>query len=114
MRIVIQPSTEAWSAAVREFNGRLQAGGCGEFTFPEAPEPGRQEFLVVADGCVRGGYILRPQDFSFGGQIRRVAHYRLPLSEGLIDSAYLGAGALMLRHALAQQPLLYALGMGGL
>jgi len=82
---VIQPYTGVWSAAVREFNSRLRAGGCDEFAFPEQPEAGRQEFLVLDDGCVRGGYILRAQDFSFGGQIRQVAHYRLPLSEGAID-----------------------------
>ena len=114
MPIVIQPFTEAWSAAVREFNSRLRAGGCDEFVFPETPESGRHEFLVLDEGRVRGGYILRAQDFSFGGQIRQVAHYRLPLSEGVIDKTYLGVGALMLRHALAQQPLLFALGMGGL
>src|SRR5437899_2341265 len=110
---VIQPYTGAWSGAVREFNSRLRAGGCDEFVFPEQPEAGRQEFLVLDDGCMRGGYILRAQDFSFGGQIRQVAHYRLPLSEGAIDRAYVGVGALMLRHALSQQPLLFALGMGG-
>jgi hypothetical protein len=114
MPIVIEPLTEAWSAAVLAFNCRLQAGGCDEFVFPEQPEAARQEWLVLDDGCVRGGYILRAQDFSFGGRIRQVAHYRLPLSEGVIDKAYVGVGALMLRHALAQQPLLFALGMGGM
>src|SRR5260370_29924112 len=114
MPIVIQPFAEAWSEAVCAFNCRLQAGGCDEFVSPEPPENGRQEFLVLDDGCVRGGYILRAQDFSFGGQIRQVAHYRSPLSEGVIDKAYVGVGALMLRHALARQPLLFALGMGGM
>src|SRR5205085_3455005 len=90
------------------------AGGCDEFRFPEQPEAGQQEFLVVDGVNVRGGYTLRAQDFSIAGQIRRVAHYRLPLSEGLVDKAYIGVGALMLRHALSQWPLLFALGMGGL
>jgi hypothetical protein len=113
MGIVIQPLANESGAAVREFNARLRARGWGEFAFPEAPEPGRQEFLVVDNGCVRGGYILRGQDFCIDGSRERVAHYRLPVSEGLIDKAYVGVGAVMLRHALAQQPLLYALGMGG-
>src|SRR5438874_11111649 len=114
MPIAIQLFTEDFIAGVRQFNARLRAGGCAEFIFPENPEPGRQEFLVTDGGCVRGGYILRAQDFSFRGAIHLVAHYRLPLSEGLIDKAYVGVGAVMLRHALAQQPRLFALGMGGL
>src|SRR4051812_43190022 len=114
MPIVIQPFTETWSTAVCEFNSRLRAAGSDDFRFPEHPEAGRQEFLVVEDGWVRGGYILRRHGFSIGGEIHEVAHYRLPLSEGLIDKAYVGVGPVMLRHALSQQPLLYALGMGGL
>ena len=114
MGIVIQPFTEDRIAAVREFNARLLAGGCVEFAFPEESERGWREFLAVEDGRVRGGYILRDQNFSIGGRIHQVAHYRLPLSEGLIDKTYVGIGAAMLRHALAQQPLLYALGMGGM
>src|SRR5258708_7913907 len=112
MPIMIQPLAEAWSAAVHEFNERLRAGGCAEFEFLERPEAGRQAFLVVDGASVHGGYTLRAQDFSIGGQIRQVAHYCLPLSEGVIDKAYVGVGSLMLRHALSQQPLLFALGMG--
>src|SRR6266576_505550 len=106
MPIVIQPFTEARSAAVREFNQRLRSGGCDEFEFPDQHESGRQEFLVIDGASVRGGYILRAQEFAIEGQIRQVAHYRLPLSEGLINKAYVGVGALMLRHALSQLPLL--------
>src|SRR5437660_8360687 len=102
MPIAIQPFSESWSAAVREFNARLRAAGRDEFEFPDAHEEGLQEFLAIEDGCcVRGGYILRGQDFSFGGRIQQVAHYRLPLSEGQIEKAYVGVGGLMVRHALA-------------
>src|SRR5262245_30545750 len=114
MGIVIQPFTEDRIAAVRAFNARLAAGGAAEFAFPESPDPARREFLALDAGAVRGGYILREHDFRAAGAVHRVAHYRLPLSEGLVDRAYAGVGAALLRHAMSQQPMLYALGMGGL
>ncbi len=43
-----------------------------------------------------------------------VAHYRLPLSEGIANRAYAGVALQMLRAALAIEPRLYALGMGGM
>jgi hypothetical protein len=46
------------------------------------------------------------------GEIRRVSSYRLPLSDGIVDRAYVSIGIQALRHALAQQPLLISLGMG--
>jgi hypothetical protein len=42
-----------------------------------------------------------------------VAHYRLPVSEGIVDKRCAAVGAVMLRRALQRHPLLYALGMGG-
>ena len=40
-------------------------------------------------------------------------HYRLPLSEGAVSRTYATLGLRLVRDALARQPLLYALGMGG-
>jgi len=45
--------------------------------------------------------------------MHRVACYHHPLSEGIIDRKYASVGALLARDALARQPFLYALGMGG-
>src|SRR5262249_10034953 len=59
------------------------------------------------------GYILRPQTFSFRGELQRVAHFRLPLSEGIVNKSYARLGPLLVRSALQKEPLLYALGMGG-
>ncbi|MBV9504503.1 MAG: hypothetical protein JO323_05805 [Acidobacteriia bacterium] len=84
---------------------------------PDDPEqellPGSGMFLAVENCHVRGGYILRPQQFFFHGVPHRAAHYRLPISEGLINQRYVPVGALLLRSALRQEPHLYALGMGG-
>ena len=75
--------------------------------------PGTQLWLAVEGDEVRGGYILRRQTFSFGGETHQVAHYRLPLSEGLVNRAYAPLAVRLVRDALNREAELYALGMGG-
>jgi hypothetical protein len=115
MSIEIRPFSPEWLAALREFNARLEAIG---MQLPEDPEaemlPGSRLYLAVEGREVRGGYILRPQTFSFSGELRRVAHLRLPLSEGVVNRSYARVGPLLIRSAEKAEPLLYALGMGGL
>ena len=106
--IAIRPFTEEWTGAVRDFNARIAGTG---FDYPLVPAP--DHFLAVDDAQVRGGYILRRQRFWIHGKALEVAHYRLPLSEGIRDRTYATLGMQLIRHALKQQPLLYALGMGG-
>lgn len=118
MPIEIRSFSAEWRNAVREFNDRLDAAGAVPgMRLPEDPSaemlPGSESYLAVEEGVVRGGYTLRPQQFSFRGAIRRAAHYRLPVSEGPIDKRYTLVGSLLLRSALQKEPLLYALGMGG-
>jgi hypothetical protein len=124
MALRIEPYREEHIAAVREFNARLRAGG-SEFKFPESPAPewlppaeGRriyQRFFLALEECaVRGAYILKFQDFSFGGEVRPVGYYHLPLSEGIVDPAHRMVGIQLPMDALRREPLLYALGMGGL
>ncbi|HWB82781.1 MAG TPA: hypothetical protein VG675_01490 [Bryobacteraceae bacterium] len=117
MGMEIRPFSEEWLGAVRAFNLRLRAAQLAEdMRLPEnaATEllPGSELYIAVENGAVRGGYVLRQQQFYFGGEPNPVAHYRLPVSEGLVNKAYAMVGALMLRHALKMQPMLYALGMG--
>jgi hypothetical protein len=110
--------------ATRAFNARLRAADALLFALPEtapAPNPNTsasgieyRHFVVVDDaGEVRGGYFIRTQPFYVRGQIHRVGHYNAPLSEGIVDKRYAAVGAVMLAHALAEQPLLFAMGMGG-
>jgi hypothetical protein len=133
MPIQIVPYTADHVAAVREFNRRLipddapLAPGADDLQFPETPDPGwlpGMELFVacegdaVRDGCIRGGYVrggymLRRQEFSVLGETVPVAHYRLPLSEGIVDRKYAMLGLRLVRDALAREPRLYALGMGG-
>ncbi len=115
MSISIVPYTPEWKRAVDAFHGRLRAGGVpAEMAFPDEPERWGRLYLAAEAGEVRGGYILNEQEFAVSGARRCVAHYRLPLSEGIIDKAYAMTGAQLLRHAMKAQPFLYALGMGGL
>ncbi len=121
MRITIAPYDETHVPAVKEFNRRIAAAnGYREFQLPERPAPPdgggrarRECFLAVSGEAVRGGFLLERQEFSFRGERRCAAHYRLPLSEGVLDRAYSGVGIQMLRAALRAEPLLFALGMGG-
>jgi hypothetical protein len=114
MAIEIRPFSVRWHDAVKEFNTRLAPAGA---RLPEDPEaemlPGSAMYLAVEDRAVRGGYILRPQIFSFRGELRRVAHFRSPVSEGAVNRAYARVGPLLVRSALQTEPLLYALGMRG-
>ena len=118
MSLEIVAYTQEMVAAVREFNQRLLGGGgLADQQFPETPDPGwmpgMELFLVVEGSMVRGGYILRRQNFSVAGATLAAAHYRLPLSEGIVNRSYAMLGLRMVRDALVREPRLYALGMGG-
>ena len=118
MSLQFLPYTQDAVPAVREFNQRLLAGGApADQQFPETPDPGwmpgMELFLAVEGSIVRGGYILRRQTFSAAGATVPVGHYRLPLSEGIVNRSYATLGLSMVRDALAREPRLYAMGMGG-
>lgn len=118
MSLLMLPYTQAAVPAVRAFNQRLLAGGApADQQFPETPDPGwmpgMELFLGVEESEVRGAYILRRQRFSVAGATLQAAHYRLPLSEGVVNRGYAMLGLRMVRDALSREPRLYALGMGG-
>ncbi|MFY9660439.1 MAG: hypothetical protein WAJ97_07430 [Terriglobales bacterium] len=126
MAIVIQPYRQEHEPAVQEFNRRLQqSSGDPNLVFsqnaiprwlpPASNNPVWNEFFVAVEGSsVRGAYALKQEQiFTRGKGLHRVACYHHPLSEGIVDRAYASVGALLARDALARQPFLYALGMGG-
>jgi hypothetical protein len=116
---------EELTAAVAAFNRRLVDGG-QSLLFPALPvpewlprRPGRkifQEYYVAADaeGRVRGGYMLKHQEFRIGQEVLSIGDFQLPISEGVVNRAYAALGAALLRSAEQRQPLLYCLGMGAL
>ncbi len=123
MPIEIKPYLEQHTLAVTAFNRRLRQGGI-RFQFPEHHIPewlpridGRsifQEFyLAVDDHEVRGGYVLKHQEYLVNKARISIGNYQLPLSEGTIDSTYGKVGVQLLADALRRSPMLYALGMGG-
>lgn len=126
MAISIIPYTPEHAGAATEFNRRLRAAGAAEdLVFYETSTPKyfpkhdgstvyNELFVAVEGGAVRAGYALKHQRFYFeDGETRSVGYYHHALSEGIINKAYSGAGILLLRDALARQPLLYCLGMDG-
>jgi hypothetical protein len=124
MRIRVLPYSAAVEEAVRAFDVRLRAGarqsdpsvlGVRD-TMPKLAElrPGDEYYVAVDDQqIVRGGYILRQQDFWIAQRVNRIGYYALPISEGIVDPAYMPLGVGLLKEALRRQPLLYGLGMGG-
>lgn len=111
--------------AVRQFNVRVADSSRGP-RFPETPismslpKTGDsdiyQEYFVAKDltGHVRGAYILKHQTFVVNGVPVSIGMCQSPISEGIVDPRYILVGPLLLRDALRRQPLLYALGIGGL
>jgi hypothetical protein len=122
MALTINRYTAEYVAGVRDFNLRIAEGGWGEYPLPtdlqqfenskDTPLPW-EGWLAVQDGAVRGGYLIRHQQFSFRGEVRKVAFYNLSVSEGVVDPAYSGVSMKMAMTAMAREPLLFALGMGG-
>lgn len=129
MAIVIQPYRQEHESAVQEFNRRLQRSGDPNLVFsqscvprwlpPANDNPVWNEFYVAVDSSrpelsVRGAYGLKQEAlFVRGKGVQRIACYHHPLSEGIVDRAFTSVGMLLARDALARQPYLYALGMGG-
>jgi hypothetical protein len=124
MRIIIREYEENMSPAVAEFNERLAAGGAPwRFSssatsswLPRKPDRNiYQQFFLAsdADSAVRGGYCIKHEVYRIAGKDKSIGQIALPLSEGVIDRRYAQVGAQLLLHAIRQQPLLYALGMGG-
>ena len=124
MPIVIREYDVCMVPGVVAFNDRLAQGGT-RWRFPTSPtsgwlprRPGRslfQQYFLALDGSsdVRGGYCIKHQDYRIGDSVRSIGQIALPLSEGIVDRTFAQVGAQLLLHAIHQQPLLYALGIGG-
>src|SRR5215471_7108902 len=96
--IRVAPFTDQPVEAIRAFNQRIAAS---HQELPETPTPKwmpeMSVFLATEGDAVRGGYILRRQRFWAGGREHSVSHYRLPLSEGVVDRRYATLGLRLVR-----------------
>jgi len=116
MEIRIEPYRREHVSAVRAFNERLQTRAGSAFQVGESPQedaPRREYVAIDGRGEVRGSFSLKRQQFWINGQTLEVGNCQLPLSEGIFDPSYANLGMVLLRHALALQPRLFCLGMGG-
>jgi hypothetical protein len=117
--LVIKPFTEDLISAVKEFNARLRSGGAPpEVRFPENVVPRwlpkkqgsgvfQEIFLAVDDNTVRGGYLIKHQEFAFGDRTLPAGFFRWMVSEGVVDRRFAWVGVQMLREAQRTQPLLH-------
>lgn len=125
MAIAVVPYAPEHVPAVKEFNRRLHAGGAeAHLSFYEDPIPrwlpktadhelANEFFVAIEEGVVRGAYALKHERFSHGDSAFPAGCYHHSLSEGIVNKAYASVGVLLIRDALARQPLLYCLGMDG-
>jgi hypothetical protein len=116
--------TQELEPLVKSFNLRLREGGevlafpeshVPRFPYAPALHPYQEMYLLLHKGQVRGGYLLTHERFSIHGSLQAVAcGPQLSLSEGTVSREYGMVGVLLVEHALSKQPLMYALGMGGM
>ncbi|HUA85314.1 MAG TPA: hypothetical protein VMB85_15735 [Bryobacteraceae bacterium] len=122
MPIRIQPYTSEFTEPVADFNRRMAPAKI-PFQVPETPRASwlpkidgreiyQEIFLAIEDGCVRGAYTFKYQEFSLGGRIRSVGACQMPISEGILDKRYSLVGPKIVNDALQREPLSYGLGMG--
>lgn len=122
MALRIRASDEASVPAIRDFNARMGAAG-SRWTFYDTPIPDwlapvagasawREYFLAQdeRDGAVRGGFVLKQQEFLVDGAPTLVGNVQGPVSEGIINKRFAPLGAVMLRDALNRQPLQFGWG----
>lgn len=125
MSLTVAPYSPEHVAAVKEFNRRLRDGGAPEdYFFSETSvshwlptglgnSVENELFVALESGAVRGAYALRRQKFSFHGQRRTLDFFHHPVAEGILDKKYAQVGPFILMHILRNNPLTFALGMGG-
>jgi hypothetical protein len=125
MQIRIEEYDRSHIPAVRAFNARVAGVLDPDMVFPEDPDSiwlpmqghprlFHQPLLALEGDAMRGGYMLKHQDFGVRGEVKRIGYYRLPISEGVVDRTYALLGAFLIRDILGRQPLTYSLGMGSL
>jgi len=119
--ISILPYTSELEAAAARFNARMRSARAPTaFLLPERSHPStchgevRVTHYVAADeqGEVRGGMLCHDYPATRAGRTERVINVSAPLSEGIIDATYTWVGALLIKHALQQNPSAFVVGMG--
>ncbi|NNL67905.1 MAG: hypothetical protein HKP30_16775, partial [Myxococcales bacterium] len=75
----------------------------------------REHYLAVeGEDEVRGGYALKPHEWTVRGESHLVTDWQGPITEAVVNRRYNTLGIRLLREMLKQYPLLYSWGHGGL
>lgn len=120
----VVPYSREWEPAVAALNERLRQGGeqlgfyeSHTLDWPPKKEGDhvyREAFLAVDEGdVVRGGYVLRSQEFWIQGTKQILSSWQGPVTEGAIAPKYGMVFILLLQHMTRRQPLVFSWGHGG-
>ncbi len=120
MPLKFVPSSAEYSAAIADFNRRLQERNAptafllSEELMREESESSirRLQFLATDGDAVRGGVIELDQPGWLNGEPVRALNYQSPLSEGIADSRYAAVGLQIVRFMQGRGPAVYIVGMG--
>ncbi len=121
MSISVAPFTPQYQPAAALFNERMRrANAPTAFLLPDRGKAAGADGLVTTthfvalddDGAVRGGMLCQEYPALVAGQVERVVNISAPLSEGIVDPAYMLVGPQLIRHALRQNPRAFVVGMG--
>jgi hypothetical protein len=125
LRNVVKISIEVYGAhhesSVAAFNQRMREGHAPtDFLLgPHSIAPRvcggvtATQWVAVDDaGQVRGGVISWDHPGIVGGKEQRIINLQSPLSEGIIDSAYILVGSQIVKFFLRETPYVYIVGMG--
>src|SRR3954467_904700 len=120
MPLTFVPNAPEYSAAIADFNRRLQEQNAPTSFFLSQELMGgksessieRQQFLAMDSGAVRGGVIELNQPGWLSGERIRAINYQSPLSEGIADSRFAGVGLQIVKYMQNRSPAVYIVGMG--
>jgi hypothetical protein len=121
MNVKIIPYNEASLEEIKAFNNRLKKGG-STYRIPEDFKSGRsadsgnnivdRECMLALEGStVRGGYILKHQEFRITQKDGRLAIMQPPVSEELVESSFRGVGKHLIEDCNNREPILLVTGI---
>jgi hypothetical protein len=124
MSIRVVRHSEEFETAAKAFNDRMSLAGSswGVYLHPDgdwlvkrsAPTVWREHYLAVDEiGEVRGGYVLKPQEWWIRGKPHTVTDWQGPVSEGSINSKYATLAVRLMREMAKAYPTLFSWGHGG-
>ena len=123
MRISVVPYTPEHETAAAAFNERMRrAKAPTAFLLPERSKApvhdggvtARHYLALDENAHVRGGMLCHEYPAVVDGGAGRVLNISAPLSEGIIDPAYMFVGPLLIKNAVQQNPRAFVVGMGSM